>query len=76
MKSVFAFEYCDCVYESAFHVVSLHTTKRNAFKALRKHLVAACEAKRTSDIQFGQFANRYKVPQMDARRVREILIED
>lgn len=33
-QRVFAFEWCDCVFESAFGVVSLHRTKRDAFKAM------------------------------------------
>lgn len=31
---VFAFEWCPCIYESAFGLVSLHTTKRGAFKEM------------------------------------------
>ena len=31
---VYAFEYCHCIYESGYSVVSMHTTKRNAYKAM------------------------------------------
>lgn len=34
MNKVFAFEWCGCIFESGFSVVSLHTTKRTAFKAM------------------------------------------
>ena len=34
---IFAFEYCHCVYESGFSIVSLHFTKKSAYKAMIKH---------------------------------------
>lgn len=39
---VYAFEWCDCIYESAFRVVSLHTTKRGAFKAMTAEANRRC----------------------------------
>ena len=33
-RCVFAFEWCSCIFESGFSVVSLHTTKRGAFRAM------------------------------------------
>lgn len=36
---VYAFEWCDCVYESGFSIESLHQTKAGAYRAMRKALV-------------------------------------
>jgi len=36
--TIYAFEYCSCVFESAFGIESLHTTKRGAWKAMNKWL--------------------------------------
>ena len=36
--SVYAAEWCDCVHESAFGIVSLHKTKRGAYLAMRHKL--------------------------------------
>lgn len=33
---VYAFKFTDCIYESAYATVSLHTTKLGAYKAMRK----------------------------------------
>lgn len=33
---VYAFECCPCIYESEYGIISLHTTKRGAYKALLK----------------------------------------
>ena len=32
--NVYAFEWCDCIFESGFRVKSLHASKRWAFKAM------------------------------------------
>jgi len=34
---VYAFEYCYCRYESSAEVISLHKTKRGAYRAMQKH---------------------------------------
>lgn len=34
---IYAAEYTDCVYESAFEVISLHSTKEGALEAMAKH---------------------------------------
>jgi hypothetical protein len=36
MRKVYAFEWCDLIYESGFSIVSLHMTKRGAFKAMTR----------------------------------------
>lgn len=37
---VWAAEHCDCVHESAFRVLSVHTTKAGAWRAVRSHKLA------------------------------------
>jgi hypothetical protein len=39
---VYAFEWCDCIHESAFGTVSLHATKRGAFKAMTAEANRRC----------------------------------
>jgi hypothetical protein len=36
--NVYAFEWCDCVYESAFSVVSIHASKLGAYRAMKAKL--------------------------------------
>jgi len=36
---IFAFEWNDCIHEASFSVVSLHTTKKKAYKAMRAGLI-------------------------------------
>lgn len=36
---VYSFDYCSCIYESSFALVSLHTTKAGAYKAMKKELL-------------------------------------
>lgn len=37
MTTVHLAEYCSCKYKSGFTVLSLHKSKRGAFKAMLKH---------------------------------------
>ena len=39
---VYAFEWCDCIHESAFGAISLHATKRGAFKAMAAEANRRC----------------------------------
>lgn len=36
-ETVYAFMYCDCVFESAFATISLHRSKEGAEKAMEAH---------------------------------------
>lgn len=36
--TVYAFEWCDCIYESAFAAVSLHMTKLGAYRAMKARI--------------------------------------
>ena len=35
---VYAFEWCDCVFESGYSIQSLHATKAGAYKAMKRTL--------------------------------------
>lgn len=37
METVYAFKYCDCVYESSYATISLHRSKEGADKAMEAH---------------------------------------
>lgn len=50
---VFAFEYCECVYESAYSVESLHTTKAGAWRALRKKVWEKAIKAREDSLRYG-----------------------
>ena len=66
---VYSAEHNYCIYESAFYSLSLHTTKKGAYKAMRKHLLKEWEDRtikqpyhnatkeevyKTDDVLFGQ----------------------
>ena len=36
---VYAFNYCSCICESGFETITLHKTKRGAYKAMRAFLL-------------------------------------
>jgi hypothetical protein len=73
---VYAFEWCDCVHESAFAVESLHTTKRGAVAAMvreanrrwieerRRKLIAGCRSVKFDPLVF------------QAWRIRRIHVDD
>lgn len=43
MQSIHAFEWCDCIYESGFSVVSLHASKEGAYRAMKAYIFQAWE---------------------------------
>lgn len=65
---VWAFEWCDCVYESGYSVVSLHASCEGAYRAMRAQLLAEWTERRESDIRYGK--NRYGILTSQAWRVR------
>ena len=65
-ETVYAFMYCDCVFESAFATISLHRSKEGAEKAMEAHKAEKKEwhdkmyadeevADSSWDIEFGEF---------------------
>ena len=57
--TVYEFLYSDCIYESAMATISLHKTKKGAYKAMNKHLNDLFNKKRNERLQCGtnQFIN-------------------
>jgi len=51
---VFAFEWCGCVYESAFSVVSLHSTRKGAFKAMTLEANRRWRDERNRNLMYGK----------------------
>ena len=57
---VYAFEWCDCVYESDFVVRSLHTKKDAAWRAMRYAVLDFAQRRRDDSIMSGyDFTHRH-----------------
>ena len=37
-EEVYSFQYCGCIYESAFATISLHRTKKGAYNSMRNYI--------------------------------------
>lgn len=37
--NIYAFEYCDCIYESSYMTVSIHRTFAGAYNAMKNHRI-------------------------------------
>lgn len=51
---IYAFQWCDSVFESGFEVVSLHASKVGAYRAMRDYLLRECERDREDAIRNGE----------------------
>lgn len=72
---IYAFEWCYCVIESGFSPVSLHTTKRGAFKAMTTTANARALEARKRDLESGY--SYWKPLQYEAWRIKGYeVIED
>lgn len=76
MEKVYTFDYCDCIYESAFYTVSLHRTKKGAEMAMEYH--KAEKLKEFNDLYDKSTQKEYgfKFGQMESWRVSEMDIQD
>jgi len=54
MTQVFEFIYTDCIYESAMATISLHRTKKGAYKAMREFLETGYADWRDEGILYGK----------------------
>jgi hypothetical protein len=70
--TVYAFEWCSCIYESEYSVVSLHATKRCAVKAMVQKANARCLQARNDALEFGVWEKNYL--SYERWRVREIAL--
>lgn len=73
MSNVFAFEWCSCIYESGFSLVSLHDTKRGALKAMIAAANIRWQESRDGQLMYGGGGKeRFDPLQYEAWRVRTI----
>ena len=73
MRNVFAFEWCGCIYESGFSLVSLHDTKRGALKAMIAAANLRWQESRNGQLMYGGGGKeRFDPLQYEAWRVRAI----
>ncbi len=56
---VFGAFWCDCIYESAYGLISLHSTKFGAYKAIRKILYDIWTEHRKSQLNGAVKKNEY-----------------
>ena len=53
-EEVYSFQYCECIYESAFATMSLHKTKKGAYKAMRAFIEKDYEQWREDGCRYGK----------------------
>lgn len=52
---VYKFLYCSCIYESSFATVSIHKSKKGAYKAMRKFILDEYTSWYDNRIKYGKF---------------------
>lgn len=52
---LYQFLYCPCIYESAYTCISIHKTKKGAYKALNRYLNNQFMKEYNHRIKFGKF---------------------
>jgi len=57
--TVYAFGYCECIYESSTATMSLHQTKKGAYKAMRAHLDKGYAEWRDGQINHGKWKDKF-----------------
>jgi hypothetical protein len=73
MSNVFAFEWCDCIFESGFSLESLHDTKIGALKTMIATANLRWQEGRNSQLMYGDGGTQRLDPlQYEAWRVRAI----
>lgn len=73
----YQFLFCDCIYESSFATMSLHRTKKGAYKAMNKFLNDRFSTELDERIKFGKFKEYvWKVGVHQAWSVDEIELLD
>ncbi|PHR23588.1 MAG: hypothetical protein COA36_16790 [Desulfotalea sp.] len=55
MDEVYVFSYCDCLYTSQYSIISLHKTKKGAYKAMNKYINDKFTQDREDNIRFGTY---------------------
>jgi hypothetical protein len=55
---IYEFLFCSCIYESSFATVSIHKTKKGAWKAMNKFLNDMFMEEYNERIRFGKFRGK------------------
>jgi len=58
---VYTFEYCGCIFESSYAVVSLHQTKATAWKAMNKYINENFQRDYDDRIRYGKYKSIHSV---------------
>lgn len=53
-NKIYAFMYCSCIYESSAQTMSLHFTKKGAYKAMRTYLTNEYNKWREEGLLYGK----------------------
>lgn len=70
LNKVYAFEYTPCIYESYFKTMSIHRTKKGAYKAMRDFLETEYTKWRNYNLIFG--VNSFKFGYLESWRIIEV----
>jgi len=61
INEVYEFLYCDCIYESGYVTMSIHKTKRGAYKALRNYLEEEYAKWRDNALKRGKPYHKFEI---------------
>lgn len=70
-RSVFAFEFCFCRFESGFSIESLHSTKAGAYRAMMDH-----KRRHWYDEREQRWCDAAEIGWMEMWRVKEYTVAD
>jgi hypothetical protein len=70
-RSVFAFEFCFCRFESGFSIESVHLTKAGAYRAMMEH-----KRRHWYDARESRYCDAAEIGWMEMWRVREYTVAD
>jgi len=77
VSTVYAFEFCPCFHESEFGIVSMHKTKRGAFKALLAHKNQHWHDQRRQVLEYGKaWGKLVDVGWMELWRIKPYELQD
>ncbi len=74
MHSVWLFEWCDSIYESAYEARSAHIKKKNAYKAMKREVYRMWHFERDMMLMYGNYRKHAPLSHQ-AWRIRNIEIE-
>ena len=73
-EEVYSFQYCSCIYESAFATISLHRTKKGAYKSMREYIESEYAKWRDDGCRYGK--QNFKHGFQEAWRIMAIPIQE